>query len=94
MCIYIRECECLSACPLQARELKAQAKHQAEMHKQKFELHYTRYSNHLQNGELERQLLKHSQEKTKHLAAMAAVAEKRGIKLHTTEASLYHVHFS
>jgi len=84
----------LSACLLQARELKAQAKHQAEMHKQKFELHYTRYSPTLPQKAVERQLLKHSQEKTKHLAAMAAIAEKRGIKLHTTEASLYHVHFS
>lgn len=60
-----------------ARELRAQAKHQARMHRQKFEEHYKRYSNHLQSGELERQLLKNSQEKMKHLATMAAVAEKR-----------------
>ena len=48
------------------------------MNRQKFEEHYKRYANHLQSVELERKLLKSSQEKTKHLAAMAVVAEKRG----------------
>ena len=67
------------------------------MHRQKFEEHYKRYSNHLQSGELERQLLKSSQEKTKHLATMAAVAEKRGNKDHSNNVSIVSynlVHFS
>ena len=51
-----------------------------------------RFSNHLQSAELERDLLKMSQEKTAHLATMAAVADRRGDAVVFLESDLIFLH--